>query len=63
VYRTFVIEPEGKRKLQSPGCRWEDNIKIDLRGTELGDMNWIHLAQNRNQWRTLLNTVMNFHAS
>jgi hypothetical protein len=36
----------------------EDNIKMDLRGTEWGGMDWIDLAQDRDQWRTLVNTVM-----
>jgi hypothetical protein len=58
-----VRKPEGKRKLQSPGCRWEDNIKIDLRETGWGCMNWIHPTQDRDQWRALVNMAMNFHAS
>jgi hypothetical protein len=37
-----------------------DNIKIDLRQIGCGDMDWIHLAENRNQWRPLVNTVINF---
>jgi hypothetical protein len=36
-----------------------DNIKVDLRETEWNGMNWIDLAQNRNQWRAFVNTVMN----
>jgi hypothetical protein len=38
--------------------RWEDNIKMDLRGTGWGVMNWIDLAQDRDQWMALVNTVM-----
>jgi hypothetical protein len=36
-----------------------DNIKMDVRDTEWGGMDWIDLAQDRNQWRALMNTVMN----
>jgi hypothetical protein len=39
--------------------RWEDNIKIDVREIGWSGMNWIHLAQDRDQWRALVNTVMN----
>jgi hypothetical protein len=38
---------------------WEDNMKIDLRGIRWDGMDWIHLAQDRDQWRVLVNTVMN----
>jgi hypothetical protein len=38
---------------------WEDNIKMDLRDLEWGSMDWIHLAQDRDQWRALVKTVMN----
>jgi hypothetical protein len=56
----FVGKPEGKRLLGRIRRRWEDNIKMDLREVRWGDMDWIHLAQNRGQWRALVNTVMNF---
>jgi hypothetical protein len=54
-----VGKTEGKRPLGIPTCRWVDNIKMDLREIVWGDMDWIHLAQERNQWRALVNTVMN----
>jgi hypothetical protein len=41
-------------------CWWEDNIKIDLRETGCGGLDWIHLDYDRDQWRTLVNTVINF---
>jgi hypothetical protein len=41
------------------GCRWVDNIKIDLRETEWDGMDWIYLAQDGDQWRALLNPVIN----
>jgi hypothetical protein len=58
VYRVLVGRPEGKRPLGRPSCRWEDNIKMDLREIWI-DVNWIQLAQVGVQWRTCVNTVMN----
>jgi hypothetical protein len=60
AYRILVGKPEGKRPLGRPIRRWVDNIKIDLREIEWDGMDWIDLAQDRNQWRALVNTVMNF---
>jgi hypothetical protein len=51
--------PEGKRPLGRSRRRWEDNIKLDLRETGIDEANWIRLAQDRVQWRTFVNTVMN----
>jgi hypothetical protein len=59
AYRILVGKPEGKRPLGRTKRRWVDNIKMDLRDTEWGDMDWIDLAQDRDQWRALVNTVMN----
>jgi hypothetical protein len=55
----LVGKPEGRRPLGRPRLRWVDNIKIDLRETGWGGMGWIDLAQDRDQWRALVNTVMN----
>jgi hypothetical protein len=54
-----VEKPKGKRPLGRPTCRWEDNIKMDLREIRLGNMDWIDLVQDRDQRRALVNTVMN----
>jgi hypothetical protein len=59
VYNILVGRPEGRRPLGRPRRKWEDNIKTDLRETGFGDVNWIRLAQDRDRWRTLVNTVMN----
>jgi hypothetical protein len=59
VYRVFVGWPEGKRPLGRPRRRWEDNIKMDLREIGIDRANRIRLAQDRVQWRTCVNTVMN----
>jgi hypothetical protein len=44
AYRILVGKPEGKRPQGRPGCRWVDNIRIDLRETEWGSMDWIDLV-------------------
>jgi hypothetical protein len=54
-----VGKPEGKRQLGKPGCRWEDNIITDLREMGWEGVDWIHLAQYRDQWLALVNTVKN----
>jgi hypothetical protein len=59
AYRALVRKPEGKRPLGRPRCRWEDNIKMDLREVVWGGMDWINLAQDRDRWRALVNAVMN----
>jgi hypothetical protein len=56
----LVGKPEGKRPLGRPRRRWVDNIKIDLAEVCWGDKGWINLAEDRDQWAALLNTVMNF---
>jgi hypothetical protein len=50
---------EGKRPLRIPRRRWEDNIRMDLREIRWEDVDWMHLAQDRDQWRAPMNTVMN----
>jgi hypothetical protein len=52
-------KPEGKRPLGRPRRRWEDGIKMDLRETGWGSVDWIQLVQNTDRWRALVNTVMN----
>jgi hypothetical protein len=55
----LVVKPERKRRLGRPKHRWEDDIKMFL--IEIGSegVDWLHLAEDRNQWRALVNTVMN----
>ena len=62
VHKVLVGKPEGKRPLGRPKLRWEDNIKMDLEevGRDYGD--WMELAQDRDRWRALVSTVMNFGA-
>jgi hypothetical protein len=59
LYMILVVKPEGKVPLGRPTRRWEDNIKIDLREMGWDNMGWIDLAQDRDQWRVLVKTIMN----
>jgi hypothetical protein len=59
VYKVLVGKPEGKRPLGRPRRRWENGIRIDLREIGLGSVDWIKLAQDRDRWRAVVNTVMN----
>jgi hypothetical protein len=59
AYNILVGRPEGRRPLGRPRHRREDNIKMDLWEIGFGNMDWIHLAQDKDRWRALVNTVMN----
>jgi hypothetical protein len=59
AYRILVGKPEGRRPLERPRRRWVDNIKMDLIDIGWDGIDWIDLAQDRDQWRALVNTVMN----
>jgi hypothetical protein len=59
AYRIFMGKPEEKRPLGRPRCKWVNNIKTDLREIRWGGMDWFDLAHYRDQWRALVNTVMN----
>jgi hypothetical protein len=60
AYRILVRKPEEKRQLGRARRRWVENIKMDLRQRGWTGMDWIDPAQDRNQCRALVNTVMNF---
>jgi hypothetical protein len=59
AYRILEGKPEGKRPLGRPRCRCVDNIKTDLIEIGWDGMDWVKLAQDRDQWRTLVNMEMN----
>jgi hypothetical protein len=59
AYRLLVGKPEGKRPLGRPRRRWVDNIRMDLGEVGWSDVDWNDLAQNRNRWRALVNSVLN----
>jgi len=59
MYRVLVGKPEGKRPLGRPRRRWVDNIRMDLRRWDVGHVDWIGLAQDRDRWQALVSAVMN----
>jgi hypothetical protein len=59
AYRVLVGKPEGKGPLGRPRRRWVDNIRMDLQEVGCGHVDWIGLAQDRDGWWKLVNTVMN----
>jgi hypothetical protein len=59
AYRILVGKPAEKRSLGRSRCRWEGNIKTDLKKIRRGSMDWFGMAQNRNLWRALVNMAMN----
>jgi hypothetical protein len=58
--RLLLGKPEGKRPLGRPRRRFVDNIRMDLGEVGWGEVDWIGLAQDRNRWGALVNSVLNF---
>jgi hypothetical protein len=58
AYRLLVGKPEGKRQLGTPRRRWVNNIMMDFVEVGWGDVDWIGLAQDRDKWRALVNSVL-----
>jgi len=63
VYRVLVERLKGKRPLRRPRRSWEDNIKMDLRKIRIDGANLIRLAEDRAQFRTIVNTVLKLRIS
>jgi hypothetical protein len=59
LYKVLVGKPEGSRPLGRPRRRWEDGIRMDLRETGLGGVDWIRMSQDRDRWRAVVSAVMN----
>jgi hypothetical protein len=59
AYRLLARKPEGRRPRERPRGRWVYNIKMDLVDVGWGDVDWIGLAQDRDRWRALVNSVLN----
>jgi hypothetical protein len=59
VYKVLVGKPEGRRPLGRPKSRWEDGVRMDLRESGLGGVEWIRLAQERDRWLAVVSAVMN----
>jgi hypothetical protein len=62
TFRILVGKLEWKKPLGRLRRKWEDNIKIDFREIGFGGMDWIHLGRDRDQWRALVNTMVNIMA-
>jgi hypothetical protein len=58
-YRLLVGKPEGRRPLGRPRRMWVDGIRMDLVEMGWGDVDWIGLAEDRDKWRALVNSVLN----
>jgi hypothetical protein len=63
AYRLLVGKPEGKRPLGRPRRRWVHNIRMYLVEVGWGDVDWIGLAQDRDRWRALVNSVLNLRVT
>jgi hypothetical protein len=59
TFTLLIKTPEGEGPLWRHRHKWEDNIKMDVREIGWGGKDWIHLAQNRDQWRVVVNTAGN----
>jgi hypothetical protein len=59
AYRLLVGKPEGRRPLRRPRYRWLHNIRMDLVEVGWGDVDWIGLAQDRDRWRAVVDSVLN----
>ena len=60
VHKVLVRKPEGKIPLGRLRRRWEDNVKMDLQEVGRGCGDWTELAEDKDRWRALVSTVMNF---
>jgi hypothetical protein len=63
VHRVLLGKPEGKRPLDRPRRRWEDNIKMDVQEVRGGRGDWMELAQDSDRWRALVSTVKNLRVT
>ena len=59
AFKILTGKPTGNRRLETPRRRWEDNIRIDLKGISINTRNWVDLAQDRDNWRALVNAALN----
>jgi hypothetical protein len=62
AYKILIGNPEGEKPPGRSRSRQRD-IRMDLREIGWGDVDWTHLAQDRDQWRAVMNTVMNLRVT
>jgi hypothetical protein len=58
AYNILVGKPGGKERLERLWCTWENNIRMDLREIGWKVLDWIHVAQDRDQWRAVVKTIL-----
>ena len=63
AFKISIGTPAGKRSLGTPRRRWEDITRMDLITIGINTRNWFDWAQDRNYWRTFLNTALNLRVS
>jgi len=63
AYSVLVGKPKGERPLGRTRRRWQENSKFDLEEVRWGGLDYIDLAQDRDRWRAVVNTVMNFRVA
>jgi hypothetical protein len=63
VYKILVTKPESKRPLGRSRSRCEGDIRMNLREIGWEDVDWIHVAQDRDQWRAVVNIVMHLRVT
>ena len=61
IINHLADKPTGKRPLERCRCRWEDNIRMNLKDIGINMRNWVDSAQDRHYWRTLVNAVLALH--
>ena len=59
MLRVLVGRPEGKRPIGRQRCRWEDDIKMDLREVACDPGDWLYIAQDRDHWWAYVRAIMN----
>ena len=61
--RLLAVQPEGKRLLGRPRCRWEDDTKMNVKEPGREGLRWIDMAEGRNKWWAAMNMAMNHQVS
>ena len=59
AFKIVIGKPAGKRPLERPRRRWEDNIRMDLKEMSINTRNWVDSTQDRDYWRDLVNAALN----
>ena len=62
-FKVLTGKPTGKRPLERPRRKWEDNIRMDFEEIGINAGNWVDSAQDRDYWRTLVNAALNLWVS